>query len=129
MDTTGRHLLVEYRGCDRAVLDDRDRLEGLLSAAAAAAQATVVGAVFRRFSRQGISGVLVLEESHISIHSWPESGYAAVDFYTCGDCEPEAAHQVLEQGLRATSAEVMAVERGLDVGGLSMRVARHERGS
>jgi len=112
VDTAGRHLLVEYRDCEPEVLDDRARLEALLGEAAAAANATVVGAVFRRFSGQGITGVLVLEESHISIHSWPEAGYAAVDFYTCGDCDPDAARGVLERGLGATAVEVVAVERG-----------------
>ncbi len=117
MDTTGRHLLVEYRGC-AALLDDQAGLEALLRAAAEAAGANVLGANFHRFRPQGVSGVVLIEESHLSIHTWPEAGYAAVDFYTCGPCDPLAAHAVIERGLRAASAEVLQVQRG----GAAMRV-------
>ncbi|MCO5169291.1 MAG: adenosylmethionine decarboxylase [Planctomycetes bacterium] len=122
MDTLGRHLLSEYRGCARDLLDDPARLEDLLRRAAAAAGANVLGAQLHRFRPQGVSGVLVIEESHVSIHTWPEAGYAAADFYTCGDCDPVRAHEVLAAGLGATSAEVLVVTRGLPTG--PMRVTR-----
>lgn len=60
-----------------------------------------------------MTAVLVIEESHLSIHSWPEHGYAAVDFFTCGRCRPELAHQHLQRVLGASSSQIMVVERGL----------------
>jgi S-adenosylmethionine decarboxylase len=122
-DTLGRHLLAEYWGCPAAALDDAPGLRVLLRAAAEAAGARVVAEVFQPFLPQGVSGVLVIEESHLSIHTWPERGYAAVDFYTCGDCRPEQAHAVLTLGLRAARAEFMVIERGLAAPSGSLRVA------
>jgi S-adenosylmethionine decarboxylase proenzyme len=126
LKASGRHLLAEYHGCDREILNDREQVERLLRAAAEAARATVVGAVFHRFSPQGVSGVVVIEESHLSVHTWPEHGYAAVDFFTCGECTPEKAHEVIERGLRATRSETMLVNRGLLGAPRSMEVTRHE---
>ena len=100
MDTRGRHLLVEYHGCAEGLLDDLAAVEALMNRAAVAANTTVVASVFHPFQPQGVSGVVVIEESHLSIHTWPEYGYAAVDFYTCGQGIPEEAHAVL-QGPRA----------------------------
>jgi S-adenosylmethionine decarboxylase proenzyme len=121
----GRHLLVEYRNCDRETLNDIHRIEQLMHRAAEEAGATVVASVFHPFSPQGITGVVVVEESHLSIHTWPEYGYAAVDFYTCGDCHPERAHEFLQRELRAEQAEVMVVERGRDAPGSSIDVCSH----
>jgi len=69
--------------------------------------------------------VVVVEESHLSIHTWPEHGYAAVDFFTCGDAIPEMAHRVLSEGLRAERAEVIFVDRGFSHTGPSMRMRSH----
>jgi S-adenosylmethionine decarboxylase len=123
LDSTSTHLLAEYLGCDSRVLGDIDVLRELLRRAAEAAGAEVVGEVFHRYAPQGVAGVLVLRESHVSIHSWPEYGYAAVDFFTCGDCRPERADDVLRAGLRATSGELLWVERGRRDQPRSMRLA------
>lgn len=112
MNIRGRHLLAEYYDCDKAVLNDAGQLEPLLIQAAHAAGATVVQSVFHQFSPQGISGVVVVQESHLSIHTWPEHGYAAVDFYTCGSSDPIMAHEALCQGLGAQRHETMIIERG-----------------
>lgn len=80
--------------------------------AAVAAGTTIVTSVFHPFFPQGISGVVVIEESHLSIHTWPEYGYAAVDFFTCGNGIPERAHDVLKVGLESQKCEVMFVGRG-----------------
>lgn len=127
MNTFGRHLLVEYRGCLAERLDDPGYVEALMRRAAEAAGAAVVQSAFHRFSPQGVSGVVVIQESHLSIHTWPEYGYAAVDFYTCGDCLPEAGHEVLFGGLGATSYEEMLVHRGQIRESRSMSVKRHDR--
>lgn len=129
MDTFGQHVLVEYHGCSVEALDDEVGLEELLCRAAKAAGATVLQTVFHRFSPHGVSGTVIIRESHLSIHTWPEAGYAAVDFYTCGLCDPSLAHTTLEEGLGATGAEVMAVHRGLGPPGASMVVHRHGAGA
>lgn len=129
METTGRHVLVEYRGCNRGVLDDKPRLEAMMRRAAEIAGATVVGTLFHNYAPQGVSGVVVVEESHFSIHTWPEYGYAAADFYTCGECRPEAAHDELMAALEATDHEMMVVDRGRSVPGRSIRIASHRRSS
>lgn len=96
----------------------------MLQRAAIAAGATIVGKVFHRFSPHGVSGVVVVQESHISIHTWPEEGYAAVDFYTCGECSPERAHDLLNEELAATSYELVTVSRG----GHRMEITRRRSG-
>lgn len=125
MNTRGRHLLVEYTGCDRDVLDDLKRIEALMNEAALAARANVVASVFQPFEPQGVTGVVVVEESHLSIHTWPEYGYAAVDFYTCGEAMPELAHEVISAGLRAQYSELMHVERGFAVPGRGIQLRSH----
>lgn len=125
MHTRGRHLLVEYAGCDPQVLDDLRAIETLMREAAHAARTRVVAAVFQPFEPIGVTGVVVVEESHLSIHTWPESGYAAVDFYTCGSADPVLAHEVLVVGLRARSAEIMHVERGSGIPGAGITLRGH----
>jgi S-adenosylmethionine decarboxylase proenzyme len=125
MDTRSRHLLVEYHGCNRAILDDIKAIEALMSVAAKAAGVTIVASVFHPFAPQGVTGVVVIEESHLSIHTWPEHGYASVDFYTCGEGAPERAHEVLREGLEATRAEVLVIERGLYPDEPAMRIRTH----
>lgn len=114
MNTLGRHLLVEYVGCSFAALNDVDQIRDLMELAAKAAQMTIVASVFHPFVPQGVTGVVVLEESHLSIHTWPEIGYAAVDFYTCGGGDPAKAHEVLQAGLEARDFEMLEVDRGLN---------------
>jgi S-adenosylmethionine decarboxylase proenzyme len=126
METAGRHVLAEYHGCPAPALDDEAAIRTAMHAAAKAAGATVIQAVFHRYAPQGVTGVLVLAESHISVHTWPESGYAAVDFFTCGHCDPEAAHEVLSAAFGARRAEILVVDRGQWPEGKSMRVLRHD---
>ncbi len=118
----GTHFLVEYSGCRAAVLDDVDRVRTLLTSAAEAAGATPVTSAFHTFRPRGVTGVVVLAESHISIHTWPESGYAAVDVYTCGACLPEEAHAYLLEHLGASSAQVLEVRRGDQLGVTAQRI-------
>jgi len=128
LDTRGRHLLVEYHGCDPAALNDVTAVERLARAAAEAAGARIVAATFHPFQPHGVSGVVVVEESHLAIHTWPESGYAAVDFYTCGAAALDAARQVLGDGLRARRTEWLIVERGAAQPG-ALRVTGPENGA
>lgn len=117
--------MVEYTGCDADVLDDLKRIQSLMKKAARAAQTKIVASVFQPFEPQGVTGVVVIEESHLSIHTWPEHGYAAVDFFTCGESVPELAHAVLYEGLGAEHAEVMLVDRGSRMPGGGLQIRSH----
>jgi S-adenosylmethionine decarboxylase proenzyme len=112
VDTSARHFLVELFGCDPKPLNDEKALRALLRAGAEAAGARVVTEVFHPFAPHGVTGVVVIEESHLSIHTWPESGYAAVDFFTCGDVRPAQAIELLTRELQATRVEVLEIVRG-----------------
>lgn len=125
MDTFGRHFLVEYHGCSYDILNDLDAIEKLMRHAAEQAGTTIVTSTFHPFTPHGVSGVVVIAESHLSIHTWPEVGYAAVDFYTCGEGQPEAAHETLRAGLEAERCEVMVVHRGTYPPKPSLQVQTH----
>ena len=112
MNTSSVHLLVELHGCDPHLLMDIDYMNELMEQAAHVAGATIVAKTSHRYSPEGVCIVVVLKESHFSIHTWPEVGYAAVDFFTCGNCCPEQAVPVLNTGLRASRAETLRVLRG-----------------
>lgn len=81
----GRHMTVEFYECDSAVLADAGRLEEIFLVAAKRSGATVIDSYFHEFKPQGVSGVVVISESHFAVHAWPEHDYAAVDLFTCGD--------------------------------------------
>jgi S-adenosylmethionine decarboxylase proenzyme len=90
MNITGRHLLIELHDCDHAALAASAAVERAMLAAATRARATVLGHHFHQFAPHGVSGVVIIAESHISIHTWPEHAYAAVDIFTCGPSTPRA---------------------------------------
>ena len=114
METLGRHLLVEFHECDSVVLDDFDTVKREMLEAAKVAGATIVGDVFHRFSPPGASGAVVIAESHLSIHTWPEYGYAAVDLFTCGtSVDPFKAFDHLTGVLGARRVEHTEHRRGL----------------
>lgn len=110
----GQQILSDYFGCDAAILDDLTQLQILLMAAARYARATPVCQEFHRFLPHGISGVVIIAESHLTIHTWPEHGYAAVDFFTCGaHTNPLLAHQLLTTSLRAKDSRYQILQRGI----------------
>ncbi|MDY6834063.1 MAG: adenosylmethionine decarboxylase [Chloroflexota bacterium] len=114
MNALGRHLLLELNDCNKEALDDLSYLRSILVSAAEGAGATVLGESFHRFAPQGVSGVVIIAESHVSIHSWPEYGYAAVDIFTCGDTvQPEMAAEYLVKHLKSRCPSLMEVKRGL----------------
>lgn len=85
MNVWGRHILAEVFGCDEEILNNRELIEKIMVDSALEAGAEVREVTFHKFSPQGVSGVVVISESHITIHTWPELGYAAVDVFTCGE--------------------------------------------
>jgi len=110
----GRHLLLELKNCNEEVLDDLDFLKDCLNEAAIQCGATVVGESFYHFSPYGVSGVVNIAESHISIHTWPEYRYAAVDVFTCGESvEPEKAVKLITERLEAKNSSLIELRRGI----------------
>jgi S-adenosylmethionine decarboxylase proenzyme len=108
----GKQLVLELYECPLEIIDNQLIVEQALLATAAAIQATVVDIVFHKFSPQGVSGVVVIMESHIAIHTWPEHGYAAVDIFTCGDMDLAPAVEVIRTLLRAGRVEEQLILRG-----------------
>jgi len=118
----GRHLLVDFYDCDNSILDDVTELEKRLVESAVQANSTVVKSVFHHYSPYGVSGVVVIAESDITIHTWPEYGYAAVDVFTCGDeIDPWRAYEFLKNALGARRFEAREVARGVFRNGLPVR--------
>lgn len=109
----GRHILCEAYGCDPEVLDDRRQVESLMVEAALEAGAEVREVAFHQFVPWGVSGVVVISESHLAIHTWPEHRYAAIDVFTCGEeVDPQVACNLILQRLGAQSHQQMEVARG-----------------
>ncbi len=113
----GRHLLVEFYNCNPHILNAVWYIEKFMNQAALACNATIVQSSFHRFEPYGVSGVVVIAESHLAIHTWPEYRYASVDLFTCGgNIDPMEAYAVLKSKLEAQTAEIQELQRGnLDV--------------
>ncbi len=106
----GTHILIDLHGCRRS--DDLDYVKQVCIEAAVATGATVIGENFHHFGEGcGVSGVVVLAESHLSIHTWPEQGFVSADVYVCGTCEAERAFPVLVQRFEATDHSTLLVKR------------------
>ena len=116
MTVLGCHVLLELRDCNPVLLNDLNYIRQAMLTAANDVGATVVGESFHRFSPQGVTGILAIAESHISIHTWPEHGYAAADIFSCGSSflPKDAARRLAEQ-LECRDAEFQEIERGLVV--------------
>ncbi len=113
MNALGRHILAEFFNCDREILNDSGEIEILMKKAALACGATIVSSVFHTFNPHGVSGVVVIAESHLAIHTWPEYGYAAVDVFTCGNLvDPNTAIQSVQISVRADKMESKEFIRG-----------------
>lgn len=114
MDTIGYHYVVEASGCDPEVLKDPNKIREIFLEAAKVGNMEVKASYFFRFSPTGVSGVVIVAESHISVHTWPEEGYAALDVYTCGEkADPEKAVDYILEKFKAQYAHVSEVKRGI----------------
>lgn len=113
MDTLGRHLILETWGCCMEIIDSVDVVKGILIKATESAKATLVEVVCHRFSPYGVTGVAILAESHISVHTWPEYGYAAVDIFMCGNTiNPQHAASFITQAFHAQETSLLELKRG-----------------
>ncbi len=107
-----KHLLLELYRCDEEKLNDEPFLRCSLNKAAKIAKATVLNLISNKFEPQGVTAIALLAESHISIHTWPESNYSAVDIFTCGrNMLPELASQYLIEALQAEEHSMRIIER------------------
>jgi S-adenosylmethionine decarboxylase proenzyme len=114
MQALGRQILVEFYKCDGDVLKDVNIIEKSMLDACILAKATIVRHTFHEFSPFGVSGVVVIAESHVAIHTWPEYNYAAVDIFTCGETiDPWVIFKYLEKQFGSQQSSNMEMKRGL----------------
>ncbi len=111
----GRHMTIEFYDCNHEILCDAEKVEQIFIDSAKASGATVLGTNFHSFEPQGVSGFVVIAESHFSVHAWPEHDYAAVDIFTCGDSiDFQKAVESLEEGLQSDQAIISSdMNRGV----------------
>ncbi len=113
----GVHCILELRGCPFELLDDEKFIRRSLTQAAKKAHSELIQLTSHKFSPQGVTALGLLTESHISIHTWPEAGYAAVDCFTCGaHCIPQRACDYLADTLQADDHTCVVIPRGKGVG-------------
>ena len=113
MIALGRHIIAELYNCDLKKIDDVSFVEKVMLEAADESGATVINSTFHHFSPFGVSGVIVIQESHFSIHCWPEYGFASLDIYTCGDSvDPWIAYAFLKEKFEASHGSTMELNRG-----------------
>ena len=111
----GHHYIVEASGCDPKVIGNVAKVQQILVKAAEVSGASVWSISFSKFPPSGVSGVVVISESHLSTHTWPEKGYAALDIYTCGaNVKPEKAVFYAVEAFGAETSHITEITRGLD---------------
>jgi len=122
MEALGRQILVEYYDCDESKINDVVFIEQSLIQATKASFASIISHNFHKFSPHGVSGVVVIAESHVAIHTWPEYRYAAVDIFTCGESiDPWIIQDRLKELLGSENVSSMEMKRGM------FRVAEGQR--
>ncbi|HOO74984.1 MAG TPA: adenosylmethionine decarboxylase [Tepiditoga sp.] len=110
----GRHLIAEFYDCNHDILDNVEKIEYFMKKAAIATGATIVTSTFHRFLPHGVSGAVIVSESHLTIHTWPEYGYASIDLFTCGDdVDPWKAFEHLKISLDSSRTHVTEHLRGI----------------
>jgi S-adenosylmethionine decarboxylase len=114
LNALGTHLLVELRDCNPDIIKNIEKVRNALVSAAKEAKATIVNVSFHEFNPFGISGVVVIAESHLTIHTWPEYAYAAIDIFTCGDIiKPEVAASYLIEQFECKNPSIVEMKRGI----------------
>lgn len=110
----GRHVIAEMWDCNIDILNDMGKIEQIFVDAALKSGAEIREVAFHKFAPQGVSGVVIISESHLTIHSFPEHGYASIDVYTCGDViDPNVACDYIAESLESQRLERVEVPRGL----------------
>ncbi len=109
----GRHFIAEFYKCNPDTINDSIEVERILTEAAGLAGATVIKPFFHTFSPQGVSGIVVIAESHFAIHTWPEHRYAAVDLFSCSDFSFREALAYIKERFQSDEYSINAINRGL----------------
>ncbi len=102
----GKHYLIDLRDCDPEIIKSVDPTREIVLRAAKECGATILDDYFHQFQPIGVSGVVLIAESHISVHTWPENGFAAADIFTCGEMKPQVAIDIMREGFRAKEASM-----------------------
>ena len=108
----GIHIIVELHGVNSELLDNKEKLEDILVRAVQEAGSTIIGKVFHKFSPHGVTGIIGIKESHISIHTWPEFGYAALDIFTCRGIDPNEILRFIVDEFKPEFYTTMILSRG-----------------
>lgn len=112
MKYLGKHVILDLYDCPTDLLKNPQEIEQIMEAAATAMQATIVQQTFHEFSPHGVSGVIVIKESHLTIHTWPEHGYAAIDIFTCGTIQMDLGVIFLKEHFQANRTALREIQRG-----------------
>jgi spermidine synthase len=112
LNSDGKHVILDAYDCNREVLNNQSLLESILTQVAKNLEMKVLSSYFHPFQPQGVTGMIALASSHISIHTWPEEGYASLDIYTCGEHDPMEQAEFLLHGIAAKSARIYSLSRG-----------------
>ena len=111
----GRHVILECHGCDEEQLKDESLLQRVMEDGAVYARAAVLHSYFHKFDQgEGVTGVVALAESHISVHTWPEHHYMAVDIFMCGDCNPYDTFEYIINNMIVGEYSIDCINRGTD---------------
>ncbi|MFP4499260.1 MAG: adenosylmethionine decarboxylase [Vulcanimicrobiota bacterium] len=114
MKAFGLHYIIELSGCEAEIIKSEDKVRDVILEAARKARAQIRGLSVHEFKPHGVSGVVVIAESHLSIHTWPEYHYAAIDIFTCGDStEPQKACEFMEKELKSEHSKITVIRRGI----------------
>jgi S-adenosylmethionine decarboxylase proenzyme len=114
MQALGRQILVEYYDCNFDVINDVSQIESILIEGTRKSKASIISHNFHKFSPHGVSGTVVIAESHVAIHTWPEYGYAAVDIFTCGETiDPWIIQEYLKERFQSKNVSSMEMKRGM----------------
>lgn len=114
MKALGKHLIVELYDCDQKLISDVDYIQNVMMECAKIANTTIIDSVFHKFNPYGVSGVIVVAESHLAIHTWPEHRFASVDFFTCGEhSDPWKSFKIIKKKLKAKHFSITKMQRGI----------------
>ena len=113
MNHLGQHILVEFYNCDKDIIDSEVKISELLTQSAKISNATIIKTTIHKFAPQGVSGVIVIAESHFAIHTWPEFNYVSLDIFSCGNnIDTSKAIEFLKKEFNSTKSEIKHIVRG-----------------
>lgn len=115
MDYLGRHLLAEFYNCSSEVLNNENRIAEIMTAALELSKATIVKPFFHKFSPHGVSGIIVIAESHLAVHTWPEYSFAAVDLFSCGNFDFIETLKFIRDSLKSDNYSIQDIKRGINI--------------